>query len=177
MMLPEAPVSDDSGKLNVVWFNQPFLANQLHEGDEIFLAGEVEHKGGLVMKNPDYEKASGDPKHAARLVPIYPESEKLTSRWLRPKIQSLLRYADELEEFMPGELLARRGFLSCAAAVRQGHFPESAQALERARERLAFEEMFVLHLAAQLAKPARKALPAHPVPFAETNPPGVVQAL
>jgi len=109
-----------------------------------------------VMKNPDYEKASGDPKHAARLVPIYPETEKLTSRWLRPKIQSLLRYADELEEFMPGELLARRGFLSRAAAVRQVHFPESAQALERARERLAFEEMFVLQLAAQLAKRLRR---------------------
>ena len=177
MKLAEATISDDSGKLNVVWFNQPFLANQLHEGDEIFLAGEVELNGGLVMKNPDYEKASGDPKHAARLVPIYPETEKLTSRWLRPKIQSLLRYADELEEFIPGELLARRAFLSRAAAVRQVHFPESAQALERAQERLAFEEMFVLQLAAQLAKRARKALTAQAVPFDETTARGFVKAL
>ncbi len=177
MKLAEAVVSDDSGKLNVVWFNQPFLARQLHEGDEIFLAGEVELNGGLVMKNPDYERASGDPKHAARLVPVYGETEGLTSRWLRPKIQSLLRYADELEEFLPVEVLERRGFLSRAAAVRQVHFPESAQSLERAHERLAFEEMFDLQLAAQLAKRARQALTAQPVPFDEPTARGFVKAL
>src|SRR5205823_13623630 len=115
--------------------------------------------------------------HAARLVPVYPETDKLTSRWLRPKIQSLLPHADGLEEFVPLELLARREFLSRSAAVRQVHFPDSAQSLERARERLAFEEMFVLQLAAQLAKRARKALTAQPVPFDEPTARGFVKAL
>jgi ATP-dependent DNA helicase RecG len=61
--------------------------------------------------------------------------------------------------------------------VRQVHFPESTQSLERARERLAFEEMFVLQLAAQLAKRARKALTAQPVPFDEPAARGFVKAL
>jgi ATP-dependent DNA helicase RecG len=137
--LTEAVIGDDSGTtLRVVWFNQPWVAKSLQKGDEIFVAGEADLNGGLVMKNPDHEKVSLRPQHAARLVPIYRETDGLTSKWLRPKIQSLLRYADELEEFLPGELLQRRGFLSRAEAVRQAHFPGSAQALERARERLAF---------------------------------------
>ena len=176
--LTEALLGDDSGTtLRVVWFNQPWIAKSLQKGDEIFVAGEADLNGGLVMKNPDHEKVSLRPQHAARLVPIYRETEGLTSKWLRSKIQSLLRYADEIEEFLPGELLQRRGFLSRAEAVRQAHFPGSAQALERARERLAFEEMFVLQLAAQLAKRARKALTAQPVPFDEPTARGFVKAL
>ena len=178
MGLTEAVLGDDSGTtLRVVWFNQPWLAKSLQKGDEIFVAGEADLNGGLVMKNPDHEKVSLRPQHAARLVPIYPETEGLTSKWLRAKIQPLLHYADELEEFLPSELLARRGFLSRAAAVRQVHFPDSPQSLERARERLAFEEMFVLQLAAQLAKRARKALTAQPVPFDEPTARGFVKAL
>src|SRR5207302_8743874 len=63
----------------------------LHDALPIFfLAGEVDLNGGLVMKNPEYEKVSSDPSHAARIVPIYPETRGLTSRWLRPKIRPLL---------------------------------------------------------------------------------------
>ena len=178
MVLTEAILGDDSGTtLRVVWFNQPWLAKSLHKGDEIYLAGEADLNGGLVMKNPDHEKVSPRPQHSARLVPVYRETEGLTSKWLRSKIQSLLRYADELEEFLPSELLERRSFLSRPAAVRQVHFPESAQALDRARERLAFEEMVVLQLAAQLAKQARKSLTAQPVAFDETSARGFVKAL
>lgn len=178
MALTEAVLGDDSGTtLRVVWFNQPWVAKSLHEGEEIYVAGEAAQDGGLVMKNPDHEKVSLSPQHAARLVPIYPETEGLTSKWLRSKIQGLLRYADELEEFLPAELVERRHFLSRPAAVRQVHFPESAKALDRARERLAFEEMFVLQLAAQLAKQARKALAAQPIAFDETSARGFVKAL
>lgn len=178
MVLTEAILGDDSGTtMRVVWFNQPWLAKSLHKGDEIYVAGEADLNGGLVMKNPDHERVSLRPRHSARLVPVYRETEGLSSKWLRSKIQSLLRYADELEEFLPSELLERRSFLSRPAAVRQVHFPESAQALDRARERLAFEEMFVLQLAAQLAKQARKALTAQPVTFDETSARGFVKAL
>ena len=167
MQIARATVSDDSGQLNVVWFNQPYIANYLHAGDQIFLAGEVDLNGGLVMKNPEYEKVSSDPSHAARIVPIYPETRGLTSRWLRPKIRPLLWLADQLDEVLPGEILARRGFMPRAAAVKQVHFPESMEALERARDRFEFEEIFLNQLANQLAKRARKAHPAHAIAFDE----------
>src|SRR5439155_1259871 len=123
--------------------------------------------GGLVMKNPEYEKVSSDPSHAARIVPIYPETRGLTSRCVRPKIRPLLWLADQLVEVLPGEILARRGFTPRAAAVKQVHFPESMEALERARDRFEFEEIFLNQLANQLAKRARKAHPAHAIAFDE----------
>ena len=90
--LADALLDDGSGKfLRVIWFKQPWLAKQLRPGQEIFVAGEVELDRGrragpynLVMKNPQHELASDQPAHAARLVPVYPETEGLTSRWLRP---------------------------------------------------------------------------------------------
>src|SRR5207253_9470547 len=89
MQIARATVSDDSGQLNVVWFNQPYIANYLREGDQIFLAGEVDLNGGLVMKNPDYEKASSHPSHAARIDTMYPERRGIALAWLGPNIQPL----------------------------------------------------------------------------------------
>ncbi len=178
MALTEAVLGDDSGTtLRVVWFNQPWLVKTLQKGDEIFVAGEADLNGGLVMKNPDHEKVSLRPQHAARLVPVYRETEGLTSKWLRPKIQAVLRLADQLDEFLPMDLLTRREFMPRAEAVRQVHYPASAALLDRAKERLAFEEMFVLQVAAQMAKRARQARSAPVVPFDEPTARGFVKAL
>ncbi|TME58227.1 MAG: ATP-dependent DNA helicase RecG [Chloroflexi bacterium] len=177
MALTEAILGDDSGRLRVVWFNQPWLARSLHKGDEIFVAGEADLNGGLVMKNPDHEKVSLRPQNVARLVPIYRETEGLTSKWLRPKVQSVLPLADQLDEFLPAELLPRRSFMARDEAVRQVHYPASAAQLDRAKERLAFEEMFVLQVAAQMAKRARKALTAQPVRFDDSTARGFVNSL
>jgi ATP-dependent DNA helicase RecG len=177
MPLTEATLSDGSGRLRLVWFNQPWVAKQLHQDDVVFVAGEVNLEGGLVMKNPDYEPVSSDPKHAARLVPIYRETEKLTSRWLRPKVQAILPLASQLDEFLPADLLARRDLPPRSAAVKQIHFPDSVPALESARNRLAFEEMFLLEVAAQQAKRARTAHNANPVRFDEATARGFVASL
>jgi ATP-dependent DNA helicase RecG len=168
MRIARATVSDDSGQLNVVWFNQPYIAKYLHANEEVLLAGTVELNGGLVMKNPEYEKVSRAPMHAGRIIPIYPETRGLTSRWLRPKILPLLWMADQFEEVLPAELVKRRKMMARAAAIRQVHFPESMADLDEARERFAFEEMFLNQVTNQLAKRARKAHQAYPIPFDET---------
>jgi len=177
MPLTEALLADDSGRLRVVWFNQPWVARQLHVGDSVFLAGEVTVDSGLQMKNPDYEPVSGDPRHAARLVPIYHETEKLTSRWLRSKLQTVLSLAGQLQEFLPAELLDRLKLMQRPMAVRQVHFPDSRESLEGARHRLAFEEIFLYEVAAQMAKLARRAHTAHVVPFDEPAARGFVKSL
>jgi len=71
--LAEAVVSDDTGSIKVVWFNQGYVADQLQKGDEVFLAGAPEiYNFSLQLANPIYEKVSDFPLHTARLVPIYP---------------------------------------------------------------------------------------------------------
>ena len=177
MFITEATISDGSGHLRLVWFNQPWVGKQLHIDDEVFAAGEVQFDGGPVIKTPEYEQVSSDPQHAARLVPIYHETEKLTSRWLRPRVQSILPLAAQLAEFLPAELLIRRQLPERSVAVKQVHFPDSAPALESAKQRLAFEEMFLLEVAAQEAKRARTAHKAHAVPFDEVTARGFVKVL
>ena len=177
VQLARAKLSDDSGELEVVWFNQPYIANQVHPGDHLLLAGTVDRNGGLVMKNPLYERVSRDPIHSARIVPIYPETRGLTSRWLREKILPLLWLADQLEEDLPAEMIERRNLMPRAAAIKQVHFPDSFEDLERARNRLNFEELFINQVANQLAKRARKAHAAHAIPFDEAAARGFVAAL
>ena len=175
--MARATISDDSGRLTVVWFNQPYIANILHPGDRVLLAGSVELNGGLVMKNPEYEKVSNEPIHAGRIVPIYPETKGLTSRWLRPKILPLLWLADHFEEVLPAELVQRRGFMPRPEAIRQVHFPDSLETLDQARDRFGFEEMFLNQVAVQQAKRARKAHAANPIPFDEATARAFVAAL
>ena len=177
LRMARATVSDDSGRLTVVWFNQPYIANILHAGDKVLLAGTIELNGGLVMKNPEYEKVSSDPVHAGRIVPIYPETRGLTSRWLRPKILPLLWLAEQFEEILPAELAERRQLMPRATAIKQMHFPQSLDTLDQARDRFAFEEIFVNQVANQLAKRARKAHPAHAIEFDESAARAFVAAL
>jgi ATP-dependent DNA helicase RecG len=177
MRIARATVSDDSGTMTIVWFNQPYIAQQLRPGDQVLLAGTVELNGGLVMKNPEYERVTRDPTHAGRIVPIYPETKGLTSRWLRPKILPLLWIADQLEEILPADLIRRKRLMPRNAAVRQVHFPDSLAALEQARDRFAFEEVFLNQVAVQQAKRARRAHAARPIAFDEAAARAFVAAL
>ncbi len=177
MRIARAVVSDDSGRLTVVWFNQPYIADQLHAGERVLLAGTVDLNGEFVMKNPEYQLVSNDRTHAGRIIPIYPETKGLTSRWLRPRILPLLKLADQFEEFLPAELVQRRGLMPRSTAIRQVHFPDSAATLDEARRRLSFEEIFLNQVAAQLAKQARRAHPARAISFQEQAARAFVAAL
>ncbi len=177
MSLTEAKVSDGTGTLRVVWFNQPWVAKNLYGSGEVFLAGTVELDDGLVMKNPLYERVSSDPRHAGRLVPIYHETAGLTSRWLREKIQAVLPVSQRLEEFLPDAVRRRYDFPARGDAVREMHFPATAQSLDRARARLAFEEMFLVQMAAQQAKRARQREKGYAIAFDQAAARAFVAAL
>src|SRR5581483_11978028 len=88
MMLVEADLEDDGARASAIWFNQPFLAKQIQRGDELLLSGKVElnSRGALTLRNPSHERVRDDQRHVGRLVPVYPETEGLTSRFLRERI-------------------------------------------------------------------------------------------
>ncbi|TMC49656.1 MAG: ATP-dependent DNA helicase RecG [Chloroflexi bacterium] len=158
MVLVEASLEDGGHVASAVWFNQPFLARQIHSGDELLLSGKVKlGRGGLVLQNPEFERASGEQRHVGRLAPVYPETEGVSSRWLRSRIEPLLPVADALEDPLPPQLLRSHDLPRLAAALRQVHFPDDPARLELARRRIAFEEMFLLQLAAQRARRRRLA--------------------
>ena len=146
----EAAIEDPSGVLHGIWFNQPYLAQQLKAGEELILYGKLEPGGRPQMVHPEIERV--DPEehgsiHMGRIVPIYPLTSGVGQRWLRQVIAEVVeRVSGALQDPLPRRLLDGRGWPALPEAVRELHFPTSMQAMEAARERLAFEELLLLQL-------------------------------
>ncbi|HEV3123843.1 MAG TPA: ATP-dependent DNA helicase RecG [Candidatus Dormibacteraeota bacterium] len=156
MPIVEAVLEDDGYTASAVWFNQPFLVHRIHAGDELLLSGKVEFdRRGLCLRNPEFEQVRTGQRHVGRLAPVYPETEGLTSRFLRERIEPLLDVAGGLEDVIPDEVRRAEGLLPLGEALRHLHAPESLELVEQGRERIAFEEMFLLQLAAQRARRRR----------------------
>jgi len=147
MFLTEAIISDDSGSIKAVWFNQPYIADTLKIGKEIRLSGKVTvDKSKLFFSNPAYELASREPINTGRLVPVYPETEGLTSRWLRWQIQTLLKIQISLIDPIPQITLKKSNLPPIQKAIHQIHFPDNLNQALVAQKRFAFEEMFLVQL-------------------------------
>jgi len=153
MSMAEAVVSDDTGSLKVVWFNQPYLAKSLTAGEEIFLAGQADYYNfGLQMTNPIYEKVSNFPVHTSRMVPLYHLKQGLYLKTFRNLVAGVIGLADEVSDGLPPEVVKNQGLMNIAQTVRQSHFPENEDGLRAAKKRLAFEEIFYNQLLAQKHK-------------------------
>jgi len=154
MTLTKAVISDDSGTIQAIWFNQPYLINTLKKGDFIFLAGKMNQKsGGRYLSSPAYEKlnpkegAKPDLIHTGRLVPIYPETQGLSSRWLRFVIKPLLnKLKDKFSDPLPETTRKEYSLLPIKKAIWQIHFPDSSELAKSAKERFVFEDLFCLSL-------------------------------
>ncbi|MBU1090116.1 ATP-dependent DNA helicase RecG [Patescibacteria group bacterium] len=153
--LVTAKLVSDEGELELIWFNQTFITRILRNDDEIAISGKIQisRSGKHSLVGGSFEKISDEMLHAGRIIPIYRSHGKLiSSKWLREKIYPLLPFAKKLPQPLPFEIVAREKLLPLGEAIRQIHFPESFEKLERARESLAFEELFFLQLGGLLRK-------------------------
>ena len=163
----EAVVGDDSGNVRVVWFNQPWVARALRPGTRIALSGRVAlHRGHRVFENPEYEPmAEKELVHTARLVPVYPLTEGLTSRRLRTLIKKTVdACVGKVADFLPEEHRRRRSLAALPQMIGQAHFPDSLESKERARRRLAFDELLLIQLGVLHRKREwKQSMPGHPL--------------
>ena len=144
----EAVVADDSGSVKVVWFNQPYLKKMLKPGSGLLLNGNItfnRYSNSYVMESPDREKG-------AKIVPIYPETKGISSYYIARLVESIKLKVESLEEFLPKEILKKYDLVGHAEAVWQMHQPENVQKLSKAKERLAFDELFFVALRARINK-------------------------
>jgi ATP-dependent DNA helicase RecG len=147
----EAIVGDETGNIRVVWFNQPYLAKTLATNEKIMLSGRVSlFKGHHVFLSPEWEIMEGPDfvgVHTARLVPVYPLTQGLRPRQVRRLMKEFIdRWVGQLVDFLPVELRQRLGLLELPVAISQAHYPEDAATKDKARVRLAFDELFLLQL-------------------------------
>ncbi len=146
--ITQAIFNDSTSPINLTWFNQSWLTKQIQIGDRLQVSGKLtQYKGKLSIIAPIWEKYSPVPGlHTGRLVPIYPETAGLTSKWLRAKIDFILKQI-AIPEFLPSEIT--NNFLSEQEAITKIHFPDSWQDVEQARKRLSFNELFLTQLSTQ----------------------------
>jgi len=150
MFLTQAIVEDKTGAIKVIWFNQPYLTRTLKKEDNVFLSGKIVLRGNeIYLANPIYEKfyQNKDLIHTGRLVPVYPGTEGLSSRWLRYILKPLLTYFEnKIPETLPEDIIKENKFLPINKALWQIHFPDSKNLAEAARKRFSFEELFFIEL-------------------------------
>lgn len=149
----EAQLSDDSGTIRLTWFNQPFLVTSLPVGTIIGASGTVSWFGNkLAIPSPEYEilgNANQPGLHTGRLVPVYPLTEGVSAKWLRGRTAYLLETLTDIPDPLPDTIRETYDFLPLTRALHLIHFPETHEDHERARARLAFDELFTLQLTAR----------------------------
>jgi len=153
--ITEALISDNSGSIKVVWFNQPFLTKILKVGNEIFLSGKVDFdRYGIHLTSPSYEKvdAKGETIHTARIVPVYRTTESLTNKQIRFLVKLVAPLASKVHDWLPVEVKKDIGLIDLNQALKQIHFPENINLVKAARHRLKFNELFLVQLQNLLLK-------------------------
>lgn len=156
-IITKAVFNDGSTPLELTWFNSSWLIKQIQTGDKLQISGKIsKYKNKLSIVAPKWEKIQNIQKaithlHTGRLVPVYPETEGLSSKWLRNKINSLLpKILEEMRDPLPDDI--REDMTPLTSAIKQIHFPKDWQEAQRSRERLGFDELFFVSLATRKAR-------------------------
>lgn len=144
----QAVVSDDTGTLQLMWFNQEYHLRYLRKNMFLSISGKVEqYMGRLVMYHPDYEQIDQEKLNTKRIVPVYSLTARLSQRWLRRAMYNVVNYwAPKIPEFMTEYILEDADLMDLSTALKEIHFPETTSNLKKARYRLAFDEIFLLQL-------------------------------
>src|SRR3989304_9388091 len=116
-----AEVSDTTGKILAIWFNQPYLTRTLYPGTKVALAGKVGWFGKKkAFVSPEFEKVLPRKKavHTGRIIPVYPETSGISSKWIRGRVKEAYQGTkDKLKEFLPKSILSLLTLLPFKKAV------------------------------------------------------------
>ncbi|GAI07250.1 unnamed protein product, partial [marine sediment metagenome] len=145
----EAIVGDETGNIRVVWFNQPYLAKKFPTNVKVVISGTVSlFKGQKVFASPEWELLENKELiHTGRLVPLYPLTQGLYPRQVRKWTKEAIDgWAWRVSDFLPSEIKNRCQLLDLPEALAQIHYPDGHLIAGRAKERVAFDELFLLQL-------------------------------
>lgn len=162
----EAIISDGSGTLKAVWFNQRYLQPKLVAGRAVVLIGKLEFRNNdLALQSPTIEFTSDEAK--GRIIPIYPETAGLTSKQLSALVDQVLGLSASLVDELPDYLLESAGLMDLITTIKALHQPKTSQDITAGRHRMAFEELFFLMACGLMIKQEVAKEPAHRIGFKE----------
>ena len=145
----KALVEDSSGSVPVIWFNQPFLVRIIKKGTKLLIAGRLErdpYSSQMVIIPRDYEVLT-EASIVDPIVPRYSLTEGITNKMLRRMMRSALdKHLDELSDRLPADVLKKYKLGELKESIQNIHFPSEMGQIEKARHRLAFEELLMFQL-------------------------------
>ncbi|MBN1810816.1 MAG: ATP-dependent DNA helicase RecG [Anaerolineae bacterium] len=166
----KAILSDGTGSVEATWFNQPYLADRIKAGHQIVISGKVdEYLGRLCFSSPEWELLDKELLHTARVVPVYPLTKGISTKWLRRLVKHSVDYwSKRLPDHLPASVRKEAGLMNLETAIVQAHFPDNQRMLEKARHRLAFDEIFVLQIGLLQRRHEWRSEPGRPLPVDES---------
>src|SRR5512144_3344627 len=151
----EADVADSTGRAKAVWFNRAWLADRLQPGARLLLRGKLEKRSFNVSEHEFLDSAEEAGLHTTGVVPVHPASERLRPQRIREWAWQAIPQARHAVEPIPAGLRSELRMASASDSLTAAHFPADQHEAEAARERLAFEELF-LYQAALISRRGRR---------------------
>ncbi|GAB4219110.1 MAG: ATP-dependent DNA helicase RecG [Candidatus Microgenomates bacterium] len=143
-------IADETGQIEVGFYNQPYLLKLFKKNQIVSFAGEVERFGKKITLKPSEFELDQPKIHTGRIIPIYPEKNGLSSKLIREKIYFALNYP--INEFLTDEIIRSNNLISEKDSYQNIHFPSSMQDIKKAKNRLSFDEFFLIQLSSALVK-------------------------
>ena len=150
-----ALLEDDTGELQLTWFNQDYLLNKLRHGVRVLVIGKTKFdswSGNIAMNVQKVTFLDAGEEPELGIMPIYPLTAAISQNVMRQAVKNLLASMPPLKEILPQKLLDEHELISLDGAARSIHFPQSNEELDAARKRLAFDELFMIQCGLLLIK-------------------------
>ena len=160
-----AVLGDGSGKVQLNFYNQPWLQNSLKTGQQYTVSGKVDqYLGRPVFNNPEWESVDTENVKTNRIVPVYPLTKGLGANKMRNVMKATVdHWAARVPDPLPETIRRKHHFLRLSDALRNIHFPKSAELQSKAQQRLAFDELFMLQLGMLHQRSEWQEIPAKPL--------------
>ena len=156
--IQKARLTDNTGYIELVWYNQPYLSQMIKKGTFFAAAGLVkQYFDSFSLETREYEilrDINDQTLHTGRIVPVYPEKRGLSSHTIREKIFYIVKELNDtiLPEWLTDEIITYNNLMPLLSAYKEVHFPSNQSTILQATERLSFDELFTIQLSAQLIK-------------------------
>lgn len=144
MLIAKATITDGDDVVSATFFNNKYIEKMLKSGEEYLFYGKITlgKFSAREMITPMFIKSS----QSVEIKPIYPQNKNITSKIIQSAVQNALEKVETIPEYLPQEILNEYNLVSLDTAIRNIHFPKNDEDLQKARDRLIFDELFILQL-------------------------------
>jgi ATP-dependent DNA helicase RecG len=163
--ITEAVITDGTGTIKAVWFNQPYLSTTLKKDTKYLFAGNFEFKNNyLSLSSPSFEPADSS-NYKGAIYPIYPETASVSSKIFQKLVAQVIDMTDQIPDDLPEPVRQQASVIGLSQALKNLHQPETMAQINQAKERLGFEELFWLMLTGMVLKAEIQTEKSFEIPF------------